>query len=567
VLRVRTVNGAADLPHVVKEARRIFGSSEQFTVTGLGIEGQGARSAIDVTTTALWVLAGIAALAGLVAIGLALARQMAHSSAEQEALRAVGLRPGERWASTAAAAVPIALGGALLTVVGAMLVSPIFPVGVARDAEPQLGVHVDGLALLAGFVAVALVVLLLGALAALSVIRRRVEPSARPGLVTDTMARAGAAPVFATGVAFALERGRARNGVPVRTAAIGAVLGVVGAVAVLTFAASLDTLATTPARYGWSFDYLVADAGTGDTACGPSETPLADDRDVAAVSRLCALAVEVAGHPVTALALEPVAGHIGPPIVDGRAPRTIHEVALGAETMRAAGKSIGDVVSITSEGGKSRFRIVGQTFGVSLEDPEPLADGAFMTSAALARLGELGETYLVVRVAPGVDRVDAVRHLREVGEGFPPRGPTIPAEVERIRQIDAIPVVLAGFVAVVALIAVGYALVIGIRRRRRDLAILKTLGFDRGQVRAAVAWQATTLGVLGVVVGVPLGILVGRVAWKLVADDLGVTDRITVPVLALVVAGLATIALVNIIAWFPARTAARTRPATVLRSE
>ena len=567
VLRVRTRNGAADVPEVVRAARRIFGANDSFNVTGLGIEGQGARNAIDVATTALWVLAGIAALAGLVAIGLALARQMAHASAEQEALRALGLRPREHWAATAAAAVPIALGGALLTLVGASLVSPIFPVGVARQAEPDLGFHADGLVLVAGFVGVAVVVVLLGALAAVSVIRRPVRQSGRPGLVTDKMARAGAAPVVATGVAFALERGRERNGVPVRTAAIGAVLGVLGAVAALTFAASLETLATTPERYGWSFDYLVEDAAAGDVACGPYETQLADDRFVAAVAQLCSRGVEVAGHPVTAVALEPVAGHVGAPIVSGRAPRTPGEVALGAETMRAAGKSVGDVVSIASEGGLSRYRIVGQTLGITLEDPEPLADGALMTSAALARLGELSGTYLVVRLTPGVDRHAAVRHLRQTSGSFSPRGPTVPAEIERIRQIDAIPMVLAGFVTVVALIAVGYALVIGIRRRRRDLAILKTLGFDRGQVRAAVAWQATTLGALGVVVGVPLGILVGRVAWKLVADDLGVTDRITEPVLGLVVVAVAAIVLANVIAWFPARAAARTRPAVVLRSE
>jgi ABC-type lipoprotein release transport system permease subunit len=109
--------------------------------------------------------------------------------------------------------------------------------------------------------------------------------------------------------------------------------------------------------------------------------------------------------------------------------------------------------------------------------------------------------------------------------------------------------------------------VIGIRRRRRDLAILKTLGFDRGQVRAAVAWQATTLAGIGVIVGVPLGIVVGRVAWQLVADDLGVGDTTSVPVLRLVVVAALAIVLANLIAWFPARSAARTRPAIVLRSE
>ncbi len=39
----------------------------------------------------LWVLAGVAALAGLVAIGLALTRQLAHVATDQDALRALGL--------------------------------------------------------------------------------------------------------------------------------------------------------------------------------------------------------------------------------------------------------------------------------------------------------------------------------------------------------------------------------------------------------------------------------------------------------------------------------------------
>lgn len=43
----------------------------------------------------------------------------------------------------------------------------------------------------------------------------------------------------------------------------------------------------------------------------------------------------------------------------------------------------------------------------------------------------------------------------------------------------------------------GVALTAGVRRRRRDLAVLKALGFTRSQLRAVVAWQASALaGVL-----------------------------------------------------------------------
>ena len=118
----------------------------------------------------------------------------------------------------------------------------------------------------------------------------------------------------------------------------------------------------------------------------------------------------------------------------------------------------------------------------------------------------------------------------------------------------------------VALIAVGYALVIGIRRRRRDLAILKTLGFAAGRCGPGRV-AGHDAGGSGVVIGVPLGILVGRVAWRLVADGLGVTDHPTVPVFGLVAVAVAAIAARQRHRMAPGALAARTRPAVVLRSE
>jgi ABC-type lipoprotein release transport system permease subunit len=158
-------------------------------------------------------------------------------------------------------------------------------------------------------------------------------------------------------------------------------------------------------------------------------------------------------------------------------------------------------------------------------------------------------------------------HLREAGEGFFPGSPILPAEIERLRQIDRLPMVLAAFIAAVALLAVGYALVTAVRRRGHDLAILKTLGFQRRQVRATVAWHASTVAILGLGVGMPLGIVVGKVIWGLIADDLGVSPSAAVPLLALAAVVLAVLLVANVAAAVPARAAARIRPSVVLRSE
>ena len=103
----------------------------------------------------------------------------------------------------------------------------------------------------------------------------------------------------------------------------------------------------------------------------------------------------------------------------------------------------------------------------------------------------------------------------------------------------------------VALVAVGLGLVTSLRRRRRDLALLKTLGFPRGQLRTAVAWQASTVGAVGLLVGIPLGLLVGGFIWRRVADELGVSSEPTWPVLTVLLLIPATLIAVNVVAAVP----------------
>jgi hypothetical protein len=86
-------------------------------------------------------------------------------------------------------------------------------------------------------------------------------------------------------------------------------------------------------------------------------------------------------------------------------------------------------------------------------------------------------------------------------------------------------------------------------------------------VRATVGWQATTLAVVGLVVGIPAGLLVGGLAWRVVANGLGVATTPSAPTLALLVTVPVVILLVNLIAYVPGRTAAQTLPAVALRAE
>jgi ABC-type lipoprotein release transport system permease subunit len=127
--------------------------------------------------------------------------------------------------------------------------------------------------------------------------------------------------------------------------------------------------------------------------------------------------------------------------------------------------------------------------------------------------------------------------------------------------------VLAALIVAVAVALLAHALASSIGRRRRELAILKTLGFERRDVRATVAWQATTIAAIGLLVGLPLGIAVGRFAWNLLAGELGVVPEPVTPVPSGLLIIPATLLLANLVALLPRRIAAVTPPAVVLRAE
>jgi predicted lysophospholipase L1 biosynthesis ABC-type transport system permease subunit len=141
-----------------------------------------------------------------------------------------------------------------------------------------------------------------------------------------------------------------------------------------------------------------------------------------------------------------------------------------------------------------------------------------------------------------------------------------PAGVVSIQRLRATPTLLATLVAVLLAAAVANALVVAVRRRRRDLAVLRTLGFTTGQVVRTVLWQATTVGVVAVIVGIPVGVILGRWTWTLLADRLGTIAQPQVSVPALVALTAAVIVLSNAVGLVPGLRAART-PGRGLRPE
>jgi hypothetical protein len=335
------------------------------------------------------------------------------------------------------------------------------------------------------------------------------------------------------------------------------------------FGASVRHLVATPGLYGANWDFSAADV-TANTPCGGSDFGLAAEPGIAALAELCSQNVQLDGRPTTAIAYTQLVGEpIEPVVVSGRAPAGPDEVALGATTLRTLGKDAGDKVEVAGRSTTLEYRIVGTVVFPSLAQAQPLADGAAFTGEGYAPVFDqnLFTRSFVGRVAPGADRSTIERRIMTTPQLAPAVGPAVPTEVGRLHEIRWLPVTLAVLVVSLALLAVGHALVTGVRRHRREFAILKTLGFTPSQVRATVAWQATTMATVGLVIGIPIGIIVGELLWRRVAAGLGVSANAPFSTATVLLIVPAVIALVNLAALLPARAAAHVHPAAALRTE
>jgi hypothetical protein len=187
------------------------------------------------------------------------------------------------------------------------------------------------------------------------------------------------------------------------------------------------------------------------------------------------------------------------------------------------------------------------------------------------RLKEPGDrfgTEIAVQAKPGVspERLSEALAKRLPGaEELDIPGP--PQDVLLLRNVRTLPRVLAGFLGLLGVAALGHALVTAVRRRRNELAVLRALGFRPAQNAMTIVWQATTVAVIGLLVGLPLGIAAGRASWQWVADSTPLLYVAPIAGLAVVLSVPGTLAVANALAALPARRAARLRAIDVLRTE
>lgn len=565
------------------------------------------EDAIRPESIALGAFGAIAALVALVIAAQAASRQLRLDDDDRQVLRALGATPTMTIADGLVGVLGAILLGSIVAVVVAVGVSPFAPLGPVRAVYPTSGLAFDWTVLGLGFAGLVVV----SSCIALAIAYRRAphrvavqraQTRSRRSRAARSAENAGLPVPCVTGVRFALEPGVGRAAVPVRSALTGTVIAVAMVITTLTFASGLRTLVSHPSLYGWNWTYAISPS---------NEVPpftqnlLTHDRDVAGWGGASELIVEIDGQTVPALLTDPHAA-VAPPILSGHGLEATDQIVLGSATLSRLHSHVGDSV-VLSYGSPAdapayiapvHVRVVGTAtlpavgFASFVADHTSMGTGALVPtdieSAAFRKI-QLnsdpllnGYDFVFVRMRAGVSAAKGRSGLQHIvaatdrafnadpnaaGNNITVVGVQRPAQIVNYRSLGDAPVLLAAGLAVGAVFALSLTLVASVRRRRRELALLKTLGCTRRQIAAVIAWQSTIVVAIGVVVGVPVGIVAGRASWDLFARTINAVPRATVPTPAIVLVVVGSLVLANIVAAIPGLQAARTRPALLLHAE
>lgn len=538
--------------------------SEGFLLQALGP----VESAMDLEARAVLVAGAIVALLALVLLGGAAARVTADPPDEQLVLTAIGLTRRDLFAARAIRAAVIATGAAIIAASAAIPLTTFTPIGLARDAELDPGIHVDGAVLAIGAVAIAIAVF---ARTSSSFASARGARQPRPSRTAGTAAGAGIAPAPVLGTQLGVDAATGRGRVAPPFAIVAAVVGVVAVVGATTYARTIDRLSDSPELQGWTWDAVVGNYSLPETA-EAATARLSTSPDVFGFGGYNWGSGVLDGEQATLAGFDPDALALLPEPLEGRFPAAADEIALGRGTLDDLGKEIGDVVAADAGAGETQLRIVGVVVAPAVIAYEmDLDSGGVMTLDGLAEASgvapdERTPVHHLVKFREGIDREAALGRLRE---DFPRTvlEPMTPLDVRDLQRVRGLPYLLAASLGVMAAASVLITLATVARRRRRELAVLRAIGFDRRGIGVLLATASVVFITLAIVVGVPLGVAVGRTAWDLAADGIGTEVGASVPVLPIAISIVALLLLLAVFGRLVGAVLARRSAVLDLRTE
>lgn len=542
---------------------RMFGVDPNRTALG---EGRASEQRIDTERHGMLAFAVIAGIATAGFAGLTLFRQLRREQADIRLLRPLGMDRRDLVLAGLLRVLAVAAPAGALAVVVAVALSPLGPVGLARRAEPDLGVHANAVVFVTGAAVVVVFALAVGLVAPLVGLRPEREPRVAIGRLSTWAINMGAVP---------------RAGMSFVATSWPRIAAGVGAVALAAFVtagiavASLDRVVQSPERFGAWWDGAFGDYSSPE-ALAAGFRILSADRAVTVLAGYTAESdiARLDGKDVTLAAYWPLKGSPAPVVTRGRAPRDKGEIALGATMLRNVGANVGDTVSLSTVEGSGTFepRALTVTGVVLFNDPitstDSLGEGGIVTPELLDELSPAPTVpgQLLARFADGADTREVVERLARTFPG-PIRAVVPPDDLRNMWHLRSLPWLFALLVGALAGVTLGHALIVTVRQRRRDLALLSVFGMSRWGIRQVTAFSTLVIVALATAMGVPAGLLCGRLVWNFLATETGLASGPVCTWFEPVGLAFVMLAAAQLVTLVATQRLTSVRPAEVLRSE
>jgi len=133
------------------------------------------------------------------------------------------------------------------------------------------------------------------------------------------------------------------------------------------------------------------------------------------------------------------------------------------------------------------------------------------------------------------------------------------------QQIATLMGALGSLIVLITLIGLMNTLTMNILERTKEIGILRCIGSRAWDIRMVFGSEGFAMGLLGWVVGIPMGFVIGRIIWEMLLRMLDVEAPYLYPVKYILYVLLVTVGMTLLIIQFPLRRATRMKPGDALR--
>jgi putative ABC transport system permease protein len=195
-------------------------------------------------------------------------------------------------------------------------------------------------------------------------------------------------------------------------------------------------------------------------------------------------------------------------------------VAVFDEIAEEKGWQVGDTIDVTfTETGPQALTIAVLLSSANLSGEYVLDVGAFD-----ANFPGSTDVQIWVRLDDGTSLDEGKLAIESITGEFPTAevqdlGEFKTATKEQFDPILVLVNVLLALTVLVAMVGIVNTLVLSIVERRREIGLVRAVGALRGQVRAAIRWEALLISAFGMAAAVGIGIVFGRVLVQALAEE------------------------------------------------